>query len=174
MIIYTDDFSNINDDYKNSLVETVSESLDIPKEDVTSDDIYEQFISDTEYFAENLESDLSYIDNKIDGKIIAIADLGLWDGRRLGYKELDTLTDLSTCCQDYNTLEIDRYKNLTLTAVHHDGTNYITFRELKTDLTDEQIYNFENKIYYGKATKKDITRYTKSIGKYFLEYYGLM
>ena len=37
------------------------------------------------------------------------------------------------------------------------------FRMFKEGLSQEQKDNFLNKIYNGKATKKDITRYTKSL-----------
>ena len=170
MLIYTDDYSEYD---KNDLKAEVIEYNEHKKEDdITDDDIYEQFLLDDELWADDLSFDLKEIDKNIDGTIIAIADLGLWDGRRMAYKEIKNLPDICSVFEDINTLEIDRYNNLTLAAAHHDGTNYITFREIKPELSDWQVNQFEDKIYYGKATKKDITRYTRSIGKAFREYYG--
>ena len=169
MLIYTDDYSEYD---KNDLR---AELIDngIPEEDITDDDIYEQFLFDDECWTDDFNYELKAIDKKIDGTIIAIADLGLWDGRHMAYKELSNLMDISSVFEDINTLEVDRYNNLTLAAIHHDGTNHITFREIKPDLSARQVNQFEDKIYYGKATSKDISRYTRSIGKHFKEYYGI-
>lgn len=95
--------------------------------------------------------------------LVIIADLGLWNGRVTGYKEVKNLTDISACMEDYNTLYVER-NDLKVMAIHHDGTNYYLIREFK-DISNEQRDNFLDKIYNGKATRKDITRYTKAIGK---------
>lgn len=91
---------------------------------------------------------------------IAIADLGLWNGRRVGYKELNNLTEV---LGDYDYIKVytDNY-NLRVDGIHHDGTNYITIRKFK-DISDTQKENFLDKIYSGKVTQKDISRYTKSL-----------
>ena len=59
-----------------------------------------------------------------------------------------------------------------MTGHHHDGTNYVLYREWKDNITDAQKANFENAIYHGILTSKDITRYTKSLGKRIAEVYG--
>lgn len=171
MIIYNDDFSAADENYISELKEEYSENTDTPIEEVTDSDVYDYFIDDLQYLGEDFTSDLTAVDSEISGTIIAIASLGLWNGRNLGYKEIYRLQDITSCFEDYNTVEIDRYNNLTLTAVHHDGTNYVIFRELKPELSDTQVENFENKLYNGTATKKDISRYTNSIGKYLKSYY---
>jgi hypothetical protein len=102
-------------------------------------------------------------------EIIAIADLGLWNGRKLGYKVLNNLEDILYTNCDY----IDLYSengNIKLKGSHHDGTNYIVFREFKDNISEEQKDNFLNKIYNGKCNNKDISRYTKSINVYFENY----
>lgn len=114
------------------------------------------------------------LDIRLNEDIIAIADLGLWNGRRFGYKELNS-NNISDCLYidcDFATWYIDRYNNLCCTASHHDGTNYITYRVWKEGLSDTQKNNFLDKIYEGKATTKDITRYTKRIGDYINKVYG--
>ena len=166
MIIYTNDYFEYDKDY---LTESIlANNPDKPLEDITENDIYAEFLYNDEFNIEDTKDMLESID--FNEQIIAIADLGLWDGRRLGYKFINKLSDLFTCMQDINTLEINRYNDLTLTAIHHDGTNYITFRTLKSDLSDTQIENFTDKLYYNTATQKDITRYTKSIGKIVRDY----
>lgn len=103
--------------------------------------------------------------------IIIIGNLGLWDGRRTAIKELNT-TDTAECFySDCDTLEwyIDEHNNLCATASHHDGTNSYIYREWKDNISDTQKNNFFDKIYNGNLERKDITKYTKAIGKYFME-----
>ena len=106
------------------------------------------------------------------GRIICIADLGLWNGRRKGYKILSN--NISNCLSD-SCNEVEWYVegvDMKATAHHHDGTNYYLYRELKPGLSEAQEENFLDKIYNGVVTKQDITRYTKSIGHYAKEVYG--
>ena len=165
MTIYTDDFSEYD---KDCLIESIfCNNPDLDLDDITDEDVYDEFLFVNDLNIEDTKDLLDSID--INGQIIAIADLGLWTGRHSGYKYIDTLSDIFTCMEDYNTLSIDQHNNLTLSATHHDGTNYITFRLLKDNLSDTQIENFENKLYNGTATSKDISRYTTSLGKIIKE-----
>ena len=106
------------------------------------------------------------------GEIICIASLGLWDGRRMGYKHMGhKVSD----CLSSNDDDIEWYcdsHNLCGVGYHHDGTNYYIYRVLKDGLSDEQVSNFENKLYYGTATKKDVSRYTRSLLPYVQKVYG--
>lgn len=108
------------------------------------------------------------------GRIIAIANLGFWNGRRMGYKLLDH--NVNDCLQfeescGYAEFYCDRY-NLCSTQYHHDGNHHITYREFRPNITSEQADNFCWKLYEGKATQKDITRYTRSLKPYIKEIYG--
>lgn len=106
--------------------------------------------------------------------IVALGDIGRWNGRVSGYKEVgDKISDcLYDSCCDYCHWYVDRYKNFRMTGHHHDGTNYVLYREWKDGLSDEQKENFLNKVYYGKLSKNDISRYTQSLGKKIAEVYG--
>ena len=108
-----------------------------------------------------------------DEKIIAIANIGLWNGRRSGYKlmgyNLNNILDYFSC--DYIKVYADRY-NIHSEASHHDGTHYVTFRMIKPNLSDEQVENFLNKVYNGTHTKRDITKYTSSLVKEVNKVYG--
>lgn len=107
--------------------------------------------------------DTRALTNKNVGRIIAIADLGLWDGRVMGYKLLGSkLSEVFYSDCDYATWGTDSY-DFVGREIHHDGTNHYTYRVLKEELSDTQVDNFLDKIYNGKATKRDITRYTKSL-----------
>lgn len=108
--------------------------------------------------------------------IIAIADLGLWNGRFSGYKELDSC-NISRCLDTFDSCEyhewyVDDRGDLRCKAVHHDGTNYVLYRAYRDDVSDEQIEEFLNKIYDGNATEDDIDRVTRRLGDEVAKVYG--
>lgn len=105
-------------------------------------------------------------------EIIAVADLGLWSGRTVGYKDYRHLQDIMSTDCDSEKIYVDGYGNLRKNENHHDGNNTILYRQWKDGITDTQKDNFRNKCYEGRLTKADITRYTESLGKLFNEYYG--
>ncbi len=161
-LIWTDDICM--DDWNDFLLEEHPE--------VTDD--YEKYnlVCDMNYTY--LEDERMNLNVKLPTNIIIIADLGLWDGRKTAYKELNS-NNISDCLYsecDYSEWYIDSYKNLRSKQVHHDGTNCLLYRRWKDNITDEQKENFLNKIYFGKVTKKDITHYTKSIGNEVCKVYG--
>lgn len=118
-------------------------------------------------------NELDNLDKETECQIIAIANLGLWNGRRKSYKIMKSnLTSvLDACGGDYLKVYADRY-DVKSVAVHHDGVNYITYRMLKPNLTEVQIDNFLNKLASGDFTKKDISRYTTSLKKQINQIYG--
>lgn len=104
--------------------------------------------------------------------LIAIADLGRWNGRFGGYKEIKQLcTVMYTSC-DYERVYVDSNGDLRKEESHHDGSNSILYRYWKDGLTDEQKENFMSKIYNGECTQKDITRYTRKAGLGIANAYG--
>lgn len=125
---------------------------------------------DSSWFDEE-QTVMKELDNKCN-EIIAVADLGLWDGRHVGYKDYTHLQDIMYSSCDYEKIYVDGYGNLRKTESHHDGNNTILYRQWKDNTTEEQKDNFRNKCYEGKLTKQDIYRYTESLGKLFNEYYG--
>lgn len=171
-IIYSDNYCDYNDDYLMYVRERIADIEECEVGEVDEHEVYEYWLDEVGLMADEFEATLRYINKRICGDIVAVGGLGLWNGRVQGYRVFRNFNEIVRCCEDYNTFEIDRYNNLNLKAIHHDGTNYVVFRELKSDLSDVQIDNFLDKIYCGKATKRDLTRYTKSVGHYFDEYYG--
>lgn len=114
------------------------------------------------------------LNKETEGRIMAIADLGFWNGRKMGYKLLghnvnECLRFEQSC--DYAEFFCDRY-DLKSAQYHHDGTHYITYREIRPEITSDQLDNFCRKIYNGKATQKDITRYTRSLRPLVKKVYG--
>lgn len=125
-------------------------------------------------YVEMLWDDVSYALNQFDySTYIGFADLGLWDGRRKGYAEYNDLIEAFTYGNyDGTIISVDRYGQLHATLLHHDGRNYVTYRELKHDLSDTQIDNFFELLQSGNITKKQITYYTKPLGKRLLKKLG--
>lgn len=125
--------------------------------------------------SEYMEDEKINLNIEVGNEIIVIADLGLWYGRRQGYKLLHK-TNIADClsgtCGDYITWFVDDRGDLNCRDCHHDGTNLYLYRAWKDGVTEEQMENFLEKVYRGKATRKDITRYTRKIGTYVADIYG--
>jgi len=79
--IIFDNYDNF--DTMENTKQQISEQRDIPVEDVTDQMVYDEWSeSESMWFNDELEN----LDQELEGRIIAIADLGLWDGRKSGYK----------------------------------------------------------------------------------------
>lgn len=106
--------------------------------------------------------------------IIAIADLGLWNGRRNGYRIINSgnISDCLFSQADFVNWFVDEHKEFRCEEIHHDGTNYIHYRVFKNGITEKQLENFKYKILSGTIKPNDIYRMTESIGKKICEVYG--
>ena len=123
-----------------------------------------------------LDDERTNLDIQLDQPILIIADLGLWQGRRMGYKEIESgniwdclFSDRDT---DYATWYVDKQGDLRCSAVHHDGTNYLLYRTYKDGVTESQIDRLKEKLYCGTATRADITRVTRRLGDEIGKVYG--
>lgn len=139
-------------------------------------DEYEIYEYMTEVNGMYLDDERMNLDIDILQPIIAIADLGLWNGRFSGYKELnscnikDCLNGFDSC--EYHEWYVDDRGDLRCKAVHHDGTNYILYRAYRDDISDEQVEEFLEKIYDGSVTQDDIDTITRSLGNEIAKVYG--
>ncbi len=106
--------------------------------------------------------------------IIIIADLGRWNGRFSGYKEISSgnINDCLYSDTEYATWYVDKLGDLRCDAVHHDGENHYLYRTYKDNVSEEQIQNFKDKIYCGAVSRGDITRITKGLGDEIGRVYG--
>ena len=110
------------------------------------------------------------LDVTTDGRILVIADLGLWYGRRQGYRILDgNVKNILSADVDYVEWYSDGY-NIKATATHHDGTNYYEYRVIRED---RNIQNLLDAIYNGEEiTRKKLNYYTRSLEPYVRRVYG--
>lgn len=157
------DFEEEKKDYKDFLEANEYENINELLKD--NDNIYN-------YINEKNEEDFDYVkkelDVEIDNEIIAIATLGLWNGKTTGYKLLKTrnLKDILftfTNCDDIEFYTENR--KVCGVGYHHDGKNYVEFRKIKNGLSQNQYDKLLNSIYYDKNSSKYIKMYTTSIYK---------
>lgn len=140
---------------------------DFENDNPSEDDIYDQAYFEKQVEFDDFEKMLKTIDKDINLDIIALADVGRWNGRFSGYKELRGLGDILNVGGSIEELKyfIDG-KDLKSVQYHHDGTNYIVYRMLKPYLSD-YIYK---KILEG--SEKHIKRYTSPLGGIIKSFIG--
>ncbi len=169
-------WSNFDLDIEDGWREAYEEFLEINRLDLDPNDEYaiHQYMQETN--ANYLDDERMNLDVELSGNIVAIADLGLWNGRRMGYQEIgsnnikDCLAPYRSC--DYHEWYVDQQGDLRCRAAHHDGTNNVLYRAYRDDVTEEQIEEFLNKVYEGKATQDDIETVTRRIGDEVAKVYG--
>ncbi len=148
------DFDAWRDDYKE----------DYP--DATEDEI-DEMINDQNY--DDLVCERDILNINLPEPIIVIADLGLWDGRRTGYREIRgniaKCLDVRVSSSYESTWYLDDRNDLVCDDIHHDGTNHYLYRTWKKTATPQQRANFISKIMTGETiTRRDITRLTERLG----------
>lgn len=165
-MIWTDDIYYMDED-------AWLEDLREYNPDASDDELWRMMWEDN---AELLECERMNLDINVPEGIIAIADLGLWNGRRKGYKEVGY--NINECLygnvrgQSDCTWYVDERGDLACEESHHDGRNYYIYRAWKPGVTYDQQDALLNKLYYGTATRHDITRYTRRLGDDIAEVYG--
>ena len=111
---------------------------------------------------------------ELDTRILAIADVGLWRGRVMGYKELTR--NLSSILRSMNVDYLKVYvadREVKAIRHHHDGTHYVTFRAWKDSTTDVQRERVTEAIYNQKENAMALVkRYTRSLAKDVKKIYG--
>lgn len=166
-IIWSNMNLNIDDGWREAYKE-FCEMNDIEYDSNNEDAIY-QYMIDTndEYF----DDEYVNLDKLVSGRILIIADLGLWDGRRSGYKIInsrniqDILSSNCDCVEWYS----DGY-NIRFAGHHHDGTNHYLYRIIRED---RNIENLLDDIYNGKEiSRSKLNYYTKSLHPAVAEVYG--
>lgn len=142
----------------------------IPEEEITEDRVTNEIYDSIDL---NFDAEVCNLDKELEGRILAIANMGLWYGRRTGYKVLghnlnEVVTSTIGC--DEKEVYCDAY-NVLAKGYHHDGTNYVEFREIREDRDIDRLLN---KIYNNEeVTRREINYYTKSLRPYIKKIYGI-
>ena len=138
-------------------------------------------LSEDDRIALMYEINSDYLDNErinlniqLSRPILVVGDLGLWSGRRMGYKEIASgnIRDCLYSDTNYSTWYVNGNGDLCCDATHHDGTNRYLYRIYKDSVTETQIDNLKGKLYQGTATRADITRITRRLGDEIAKVYG--
>lgn len=141
-----------------------------PYADATIDEFIQ---TEVDYY---FEDEYDNLNQEVSNGIICIADMGLWNGRHLGFKEND-LTNIRECLRNagegYKRFYVEN-GDFKAEVSHHDGTNLILFREWRDGISDNQKERLRDAIYMNRADEADILikRYTKGLGRRIAEIYG--
>lgn len=172
-MIYTSSLYKSEEDIKQEILVSFTkeemEEMGIDLEDSSS--LWEYARDEIDRWFEDEKSNLP----KTPLFIVAIADLGLWNGRKTAYAEYKdcSISDLMEHLYGRSIEDVDFYvegNELKATQYHHDGKNQITYREVTNingwQRVKEKLYNQE------KVTKEEIQRCTKSLKPYVAKVYG--
>ena len=142
-----------------------NENLDL---DDWREDLQEQYpdCSEDELYRIMCETNADYLSDErvnlniqLSQPILVIADLGLWNGRRMGYKEIPSGN-------------VDKKGDFRCDDIHHDGTNHYLYRVYKDGVSEYQKDRLKEKLYEGTATRADVTRITRRLGDEIGKVYG--
>ena len=141
------------------------------EEEYPDDSIIYDYIIDNINF--NYEDEYKYnLNTLLPNNIIAIADIGRWNGGVKGCKIMsNNLRDVLSCC---GCDEIDVYSdghNIRMDGYHHDGRNHVLYRLVRDGV---DIEKFIDKIIYNgeDITNGMLNYYTKSLVPYVNNIYG--
>jgi hypothetical protein len=119
------------------------------------------------------DDEYANLNKQLDGRIIVIADLGLWDGRKKGYKLLGTnlneIFNINPRGFEYAEFYGDGH-NIRATEHHHDGVNHYLYRVVREG---RNIDNLLTAISNGEEiTSSKLNYYTKSLYSEVADVYG--
>ena len=157
-----------------------NENLDL---DDWREDLREQYpdCSEDELYRIMCETNADYLSDErvnlniqLSQPILVIADLGLWNGRRMGYKEIPSgnIRDCLSGGYDYTTWYVDKKGDFRCDDIHHDGINHYLYRVYKDGVSEYQKDRLKEKLYEGTATRSDVTRITRRLGDEIGKVYG--
>ena len=97
-----------------------------------------------------LDDERVNLDIQLEQPILVIADLGLWTGRHMGYKEIES-GNIRDCLYsdrdiEYSTWFVDKLGDLRCEAIDHDGTNHLLYRAYKPGVRESQIELLKEKL----------------------------
>ena len=139
-------------------------------------DYTEEQLTDIMYDTNNgyLDDERSNLNIQCNSEIIAIADIGRWNGRFSGYGIIKSgnVADCLYSPHDYAQWYVDRDGEFRSTQIHHDGSNHYYYRTFKDGVEDYEREDLLADIYEGKATQEQIDRLTDKLGPTIGKVYG--
>ena len=149
------------DDAKKYLIE--EQGIENP----TDEEIYDE-MSECNRIAFNDDRDeFANRGKDIEGTVIVIGDVGCWNGRKDCIKILNRFEDVMNFMTKYDSFKIyiDRY-DIKGVGHHHDGTDYLTFREMHPRYFRDEIgdifLSYENNVeQFVKNCTRSLRKYTK-------------
>lgn len=120
--------------------------------------------------AEYLEDERANLDERLNGDVLIIGDLGFWYGRRDGYKiaraNLNAIFDIGDDLMEFYA----DGREIRATGCHHDGRNYYHFRAIRPG---RDINKLLDAIYHGEyISPQKLNYYTRSIYNDVARVYG--
>lgn len=114
------------------------------------------------------------LDVNVGEPILLIADLGLWDGRHTGYREIPSgnLRDCLYSELDGVTWYVDRQGDFRMEGYHHDGHNHYLYRKFRPGISDEAREAFLETIMDHTMNRDDLERVTCRLGDDIARIYG--
>ena len=159
-------------DYKEELIANGASTERIEELIANEDALYEHQADRHDIWCND---EMCNLDTEINTKIIAIASVGLWNGRHTGYKELSyNLSDIFRVWDSCDYIKLSQKNgNIIGKGIHHDGTNYVTFRKWVDNVSDENKDKVLDALYDGKDNFQSLVkRYTRSIAPDIKAIYG--
>ena len=122
----------------------------------------------------NLDDLRTNLDIQLHTPILILADIGRWNGRVQGYKEIHSgnlkdifyaqvngMSDQHWFCDGYN---------ICCQETHHDGTNYYIYRAIRNQNNIEDLY--EKILNREEITSSTLNYYTKSLASIVAKIFG--
>lgn len=159
--------SNIADDDLAAAKEMLTEEDGI--ESPTEQQVWDQASDEKGYW---MDAERDNLDICMDGRVLVIANLGLWNGRRSAYKIINKRNINGVFDAPWQDSYFELYvegADVKAKDPHHDGTNYYMFRELREGTNYNVLLNA---LYDGTATPSMINRYTRALGSRVRDVYG--
>ena len=121
-----------------------------------------------------LDDERMNLDKQVSTPIIVCADLGLWNGRKSGYRMIGSGNIKDCLGSGFEGAEwyVDGQGDLRSTAIHHDGRNHYLYRALKENVPDWKVERLQNRLYEGNASYADIAKVTRRLGDEIAAVYG--
>jgi hypothetical protein len=167
-------WSNIDLDIDDGWREAYKEFLEINDmeipDKIDDNDIYDyMYETNNEY----LNDEQMNLNKELEGRILVLGNLGLWNGRVQGYvvlgKNINNIFNINSRGFDMAEFYGDGY-NIKATEHHHDGTNYYEYRVIRENTNIDKLLDA---IYRGEEiSRKKLNYYTRSLYKDVAKIYG--